>query len=340
MPLVSKLVFLVLIMVGTGSSALAADTSPRLWEVIEKNEQGVTGKFYILPVTHNGLEVEYDDYFYNTVLPFALKADVFLHEKAALVPSEVPACPTPLADTTENRTILRQAYLDVERAAYDLRTPIPKYEWMSEQDWIEVQEIEHLHAHNPTSKLSEYGLVVSMEALLFNKQLQHPELFPKVDYKVSPDVADYIAHERWIKGKKKNESIDQSSDLYDIYCAIGPKQRARYLQQKIAESDPALFKPMSKATRELANAAFAESIQNGYLTGLLNDPPDDEYSSHAVCDRNEKWLAKMRQGLSDGIKLYAVGGAHVLQPGVGNPNRCDGLLTRLRHAGYTVTLLK
>ena len=320
--------------------AFAENAPPRLWEVTGKSEQGMAGKFYILPVTHNGLDVEYDEYFHKVVMPIALKADAFLQESATLSPREVPACAAPLAETDENRKILRQAYLDVERAAYDLRTPIPREEWMSDQDWSDVQEIEHRFAHDPTAKLTEYGLVVEMGTLLFNKQLHHPELFPKVDYTVSPDIADYIAHERWLKGIKKNESIDQSSDLYDIYCAIGPRQRGRYLQQKIAESDPALFKPMSKGTRELANAAYVESIRKGYLTGLLEDHADDEYSRHAVCDRNDKWIAKMRQGLNEGIRFYALGGAHVLEPGLGNPTRCDGLLTRLRHEGYTVTLLR
>src|SRR5450830_97175 len=340
MNLASTLLLLVLTIVETtGGVVHAAEAPPRLWEITGKNEQGVSGKFYILAVTHNGLEVEYDNYFQKFVLPIALKADTFLHESAPLVEREVPACAVPLTDTKENREILRQAYLDVERAAYDARTPIPKYEWMSEKDWAEVQEIENIHAHKPTSKLTEYGLVVSMETILFNKQLHHPEQFPKVDYTLSPDIADYIAHERSVRGMKRSESIDKSNDLYDVYCAIGPTQRGRYLQRKIADADPALFKPMSKAMRELANADFSNSIQNGYLSGILEDSPDDEYSKHAVCDRNDKWLSRMRHGLTDGIRFYALGGAHVIQPAP-NHTRCDGLLLRLHKEGLTVRLVE
>lgn len=340
MKFIPKLCLLVLALVAGGNSARAANAPPRLWEVTGKSEEGIAGKFYILPVTHNGLDVEYDEYFYKVVVPIALKADAFFHEDATLVPKEVPACADPLADTRENREILRQAYIDVERAAYDLRTPIPREKWMSEQDWREVQEIEHMLAHGPISKLTEYGLVVAMGTLLFNKQLHHPELFPKVDYSVRPDIADFIADQRWKNGKKKNESIDKSTDFYDIYCAIGPQKRGQYLRQKIAESDPAVFKPMSREKREYYSQALVESVQKGYLTDPFDDHPNDDYSRHAVCDRNDKWLIKMRQGMSDGIRFYALGGAHVLQPGPSNPNRCDGLLTRLRHAGYIVTLLR
>lgn len=92
MNLVSKLLLFVLAVAGAGGLVRAADAPPRLWEVIGKNERGAAGKFYILPVTHNGLDVEYDDYFYKVVVPIALKADVFLHENATLVPRDVPAC--------------------------------------------------------------------------------------------------------------------------------------------------------------------------------------------------------------------------------------------------------
>lgn len=336
--LLKTLGLIVLVSVGHLVSAAAAADLPRLWAVTGKDHHGV---LYLLPVTHNGLEAEYDDYFYKTIVPLAMGADVFFREGALLVPSEAPACPTPLADTVENRTILRQAYADTERAVYDLRPPLKKLDWMTDQDWKEVQEAEHWFAHDPTSKLTEYGLIVSMGTSLYNTQLQHPEILRSAGYTPRPEVANYLAHERWVKGIKKNESIDTPKDMVDAYCSVDSRRRGKYLQRELEKDDPAKFAPISKEALVRGNSDFSESIQKGVLVGEFDDSPDDEYNTHLVCDRNEKWFARMRQGLSSGVTVfYALGAAHILQPSLRNAKRCDGLLARFRKAGFIVTLVR
>lgn len=317
----------------------AKEAPPRLWEISGENEQGVTGKFYLLPVTHNGLDVEYDDYFEDTVVPMALSADIFSFENAPLSSTEIPSCRTPLADTAENRSILHHARNDVERVAYETRTPIPRAEWMSEQDWKEVQEIERIIARDSVLKLSELGLIVRMDTLLIDKQIHFPETFAKVDYVPRPDVANYLAHHRLKIGKTRNESIDLVEDITNFYCAIPPLKRGRFLQKKIAEADPLFFRPLSKHALVLAGNAFATSMRLNYLVEGFSSEADDDFRRHAVCDRNEKWLREMNRGLGEGVKFYALGVAHVLQPGLADSGRCDGLLARLRQQGYAIRLV-
>lgn len=223
----------------------AADAPPRLWEVTGKNGQGVSGKFYILPVTHNGLDVEYDDYFYKTVVPTALQADVLLQESADIHPSEMPACPRPLVDTAENREILRQVLVDTERAEYDRGPHFFRTEVMTEQDWVEVQQAERWFARDAVSKLTEFGLIASMGESLHHFLSKNPDMARKVRYRPRPEVADYLQHQRWIKGIKSNEPIDLSLDLAAAYCSIEPATRGRYLQREIGRSDPLKFKPVS-----------------------------------------------------------------------------------------------
>lgn len=117
MNFVSKLFFLVLIIVGASGSALAADAPPRLWEVTGKNVQGVTAKFYVLAVTHNGLDVEFDAYFRDKVIPALDQSNIFSFEGASLAASQVSECPNRLEQTERNVEILRSGR-DRVRAAY------------------------------------------------------------------------------------------------------------------------------------------------------------------------------------------------------------------------------
>lgn len=329
------------LILASGFCALAlAEEVPRLWEVKGKNKLGIEGKFYILPVTHNGLDVEYDGYFSKTILPVALKSDVFLQESAILVPSEMPSCPQPLPDTAENREILRQAYIDVERAEYDRRPRLTRMAGLTDQDWKEVQEAEHWFAHDPVSKLTEYGLIVAMGEILHDFLEHHQELSQTVTYKPRSDIADYIQHQRWIRGIKSNEPIERGTDLAEAYCGISPARRAQYLQREISRADPLKFTPMSAEKRATFSAAFVESIKKMTLSNRLADVDNDEFSEHFVCDRNEKWLAKMRDAIGTDVRFYAVGMGHVMQRPKSDHTRCDGLLKRLRDEGFTVTLLK
>lgn len=320
------------------SSAAAAGSIPRLWAVTEKGHQGA---LYLLPVTHYDVETEYDDYFYKTIVPIAMKTDVFFLEAAPVESSEVPACPTPLADTPKNREILRQAYSDTERALYDVTAPIQKKPaGLTDQDWADVQEVQHIPTRRATSKLTEYGLILSMAKSLNMAQAQHPEWKSKAGYLFNPDVARYLVRERMAKGIKTNRSIDTTNDVVAAYCNIDSARRGQYLQKELAEYDPTKFVPLSKEKLARLNTSFVHSIQTGVLSGDVEASPQDEYFRHLVCDRNETWLMRMRQDLASGsTTFYALGGAHIFQPGVQHANRCDGLLERLRKDGYTVTLV-
>src|SRR5438128_832681 len=99
----------------TAPAVAAASDHARLWKVTGPKNDGTTATFFILPVTHNGLEVEYDEYFTKTVLPIAMKADTYLSERSSMLPSEAPACANPLENTSENRDILSKARADVAK---------------------------------------------------------------------------------------------------------------------------------------------------------------------------------------------------------------------------------
>jgi hypothetical protein len=315
----------------------AADAPPRLWEITGKNAQGVAGKFYILPVTHNGLAAEHDDYFYKTVVPIAMKADLFLSEASGLLPADAPACPNPFADTKENRDILEKAHADVERAMFDTIPVAPAMPGDTEEDRLQYREASRIFARTITHDLSEYGLIISMGAYLTTTQESHPEKLPKVDaaYASRPEIAHYIAYHRQNDGKKANASIDEKYDVVNAYCGIG-KDRPRYLQRWLALLDPTKFASPLKDELARMDAGFVEAVRDKHLNGLLVDSMAGYGDAPMVCDRNDKWLAKMQQNLGAGIRFYALGMAHVFQPAPSDKKRCDGLLLRLQKAGFAV----
>lgn len=323
-------------------SLAVADEVPRLWEVSGKNGRGVGGKFFILPVTHNGLAVEYDEYFYKTVVPIAMSVDIFLHEASHMFPNEAPACETSLSDTAENREILRKAFADVERASFEFRGPAPDPGGLSEQDRIDLLQMSHKVAHDSVKNLTEYGLLTAMDMYLTSTHLQHPEKSQKegVEYSSRPIVAPYLKQQRIkLDANSRNESIDEKFDILQAYCHMGDL-RARYLRRQIEWLDPAKFRPPT--TEEIAkfNAGFVDSIRKGYMSEILSAFPTlaTEFNEKIICERNEKWLERMRTNIGKGIRFYAVGMSHVLQPPLNVP-RCDGLLVRLRKEGFAVNLV-
>ncbi|HEU4775397.1 MAG TPA: hypothetical protein VFS95_01145 [Telluria sp.] len=330
----------VLAIVGPGRSALAVDAPPRLWEVTGKSEQGQADKFYILPVTHNGFAAEHDGYFYNIVVPIAMSADLFLSEASSMLPADAPACTVPLRNTKENRAILENAHTSVERAQFDLFPAAVEMPGITEQDRLEIGQALHFSAHALTKNLSEYGLLIAMQVFLTTTQLNHPDRLPRgdADYMSRPDIADYLRYKRQELGKRANISVDEPNDLLNAYCNMG-ESRIRYLQRKLFLLDPTNFAYPLRDEIARQEAGYRKAIQEGQLNELIADAMDG-YGNQFVCERNDKWFIKMRQGLAKGIKFYALGIAHVLQPAPENASRCDGLLTRLHHAGYSVKLLR
>lgn len=341
MHFVSQILLLLATIVAIWNPVYAAELPPRLWEVTGKNVQGVTGKFYILPVTHNGLAVEHDDYFYKTVVPIAMKADLFLHEASGMLPGDAPECPLPFADTKENRDILEKAYADVERALFDLIPPATARPGDTEEHRLQSREASRIFAHSITHDLSEYGLIISMDSYLYATQKQHPESLPKLDadHVLRPEIAHYIAYHRQKDRKKANASVDEKYDIVNAYCSMG-EERPRYLQRWIALHDPTKFALPSKDEIVRINAGFVEAVRDGHMNGLFVDAMDGYGDDAIVCDRNDKWLARMLQNLGTGVRFYALGMAHVLQPAPNHRGRCDGLLLSLQKAGLTVNVVK
>ncbi|WLI90248.1 hypothetical protein Q4S45_03745 [Massilia sp. R2A-15] len=341
MNLTSRTVLNTFAIVGFCVAANAAEAPPRLWEVTGKNEQGVTGKFYILPVTHNGLAAEHDDYFYRTVVPIAMQADLFLHESSGMLPADAPACPIPFADTTENREILGKAHADVARALLNIIPPAAAMPGDTENDRLQAREASRIFAHSLTRDLSEYGLIIAMGSYLTKTQESHPERLPKADagYASRPEIARYIAYRRQKDGKKANASIDEKYDLVNAYCGLG-KDRPRYLQRWLALLDPTKFAPPSKNELVRMDEGFVDAVRDKQLNGVLVDALAGYGDAPIVCDRNDKWLAKMKQNLGGGIRFYALGMAHVFQPAPNDKKRCDGLLLRLEKTGFTISVVK
>jgi hypothetical protein len=337
----SKLLILSLALVAKNSSALSAGAPPRLWEVTGINAQGVSGQFYILPITHNGLAVEHDDYFYQKVLPIAMDADVLLSERATMFADSAPACQTPLADTRRNRRVLAEARAAVEKASYDFAGPAPVPDGASEQDRRDIDEAMHIMARMEAEKLSEYGLLLQMQTYLTSTQLQYPERIPRGGggYGSRPEISRFLEHQRAI-AKKANASIDENNDLYEMYCSMGEK-RAKYLQQRINWYAPTHFVPPSEAQIARFSAGFAESMKSGRESALFAKFPSlsSEFDQQVVCDRNDKWVKRMMASLGTDVRFYAVGLMHVIESAP-NHYRCDRLLVRLRKEGLTVRLVR
>lgn len=324
-----------------GNSANAAGSPPRLWEVTGKNEQGVTGKFYILPVTHNGLAAEHDDYFYKTIVPIAMQADVFLSEKSLMFAHEAPSCPTPLADSRKNRKILAQARAAVEKATYDFAGPAPEPDGISEQDRLEIREAMHVMARMEAERLSEYGLLLQMKTYLVSTQFNYPERMPKLDadYMSRPEISHYLFFVRE-KAGRANASIDEKYDLFEMYCNMG-ERRAKYLQQQLAWWAPSNLIAPSKTEIARFSAGFVDSMKSGRASALFSTLPTltTEYDQQVVCERNDKWIKRMRSSLGTDVRFYALGLMHVVQP-ASNNHFCDGLLVRLRKEGFAVRLVR
>jgi hypothetical protein len=329
----------VVLLAATSQFTFATDI-PRLWEVTGKNSKGILGKFYILPVTHNGFAIEHDRYFYKTVVPIALSSDYFLYERSRLLPSSAPNCSIPLPDTAENGNILKQAYADVERALFDLFPGPPQNFGLTERDREGSRIAAQVAAHEIARNLSEYGLLLMMQGLLHQTQRDHPERLPSPDpdYVSRPDIASYLAHIRQDNKKNESQSIDENSDLLEAYCNLG-EVRARYLQLRLSLLDPTKFKYPKEDELKQYETAIAESFQRRELfVNLASEPPEFDYTF--VCERNNKWLARMQDQLGNGVRFYALGMGHVFQPSPNNRGRCDGILKRLKDAGFTVTLVQ
>ncbi|MFZ6757882.1 hypothetical protein ACO0K9_11795 [Undibacterium sp. Ji50W] len=321
--------------------AFAADV-PRLWEISGTNQTGVSGKFYILPVTHNGLDVEYDHYLQRTIMPLALKADVFSHEAALLISFKMPACPVPLSDTPDNRQRLQALRDRVTRADAAMTMPTDEQAdataarlELNEQQKRELHQANLYFVKSRVENLSEYGLHAAMIEKFSEILRKNPELKRQlgIDRTARSQIASFIALER---KEKTNASIENATEMLEAYCNMGDA-RLQFLEKYVTAYDPFNFKPMSDERIAHSNKEFSDSVSTGFLTPLW-EGDSKESDREIICGRNKNWIRTIKQNLGEGVQFYALGLSHVFQSKA-NPERCDGLLEVFRKEGYSVKLL-
>ncbi|MFZ6873204.1 hypothetical protein ACO0LF_14200 [Undibacterium sp. Di27W] len=331
----------------------------RMWEVTGIAKDGKYLSFHILGVTHNGLEVEYDDYFFKKVLPVFSRASALSAELAPLLPNMAGECPVPLAPTMANKEMIqaaREQIRSVLQAMFD-RSPkavIPGAT-QAEQEAIDqmVKSNKAAHAKQLAESYSEYGLVVAMntyfQAQKNGSALYKPESKNKLEaliqqakketgftdeISIRPDLVDYF---RTHYPQIKVESIDAPQDVVDAYCNSRPHRELEFqhhLQRWAFNDSEAEVLQMLKDRLQF-NRDLKKSIENGKMADTLS-PFSMESQTGVICTRNPRWLKKMlASSLDSQNKFYALGLAHLL-PREDGRNQCDTLLTMLKKEGMSV----
>lgn len=116
---------------------------PRMWEVTGTAANGNPLKFYILGISHLGLDPEYNEYFFKKVIPAFNSADIFSREAADWDPSLAPECPIPLEPTQANREMIRQAREKIRlhiQAPFD-KLALPEIQGVTNQEQEEINEV-------------------------------------------------------------------------------------------------------------------------------------------------------------------------------------------------------
>ncbi|MFZ6759238.1 hypothetical protein ACO0K9_18695 [Undibacterium sp. Ji50W] len=333
---------------------------PRMWEVTGTAKNGNPLKFYILGVSHNGLDPEYDNYFYKKVIPIFNTADVFSREASFWSPTLVPECPTPLTATPENREMIHAAREKVRVAQKEImdKVPIAKIPGATDDEQKELDQIQDKFRADTAKVLadsySEFGLIWAMRQLFqqlsdsdprskdIQKKMEDMAIFYSKNITghvgnvaVRKSIDQYFMH---YKPGMKAESIDATQDIVDAYCSAG-SGRSRLFQKEFNaweyQMDDIHLQERLKA-RIQADIDFEKSMKKGKISGsLLNDI--DEHSAY-VCTRNPKWLKKMITDNDKRVAFYALGLAHLL-PRSDGKHPCDDLLTMLRKTGLSVELI-
>lgn len=308
---------------------------PRLWVVSGKTANGTSAAFHILGVSHDGFDIEYDEYFEKKVLPIFRAANVYSREAALIASSNMPACPRPLEDTKENHANLHAARERIRTLA------IARGEIQLKQLGFSGEAAKNLiesSINQRVAKLTEFGLVTAMqEEAITAMQTREATLFSRVWQFISPTKPQISNHLYSIrKSGMRVESIDLPSDVYEAYCSL--EMRSKIFQLFITEFDSGVEKKLDsdkKARNELIFINYLKENKMEYSPNF----PGYQFHMGYICERNRKWARRMMNDFGNGERFYALGFAHLLPLPRGGA-QCEDLFTLLRNAGMSVTPYK
>lgn len=327
----------------------------RMWEVSGKNKDGKTLHFYLLGVTHNGLDIEYDDYFFKSVLPVFHQAGFFSHEAADWNASQAPACREPMPATENNLKMIAKARERVMRLRLEALHSMPKATFplvdKDEQDEINsVIDFSYASlAKSEADAYSELGLIWAMRHFFYDRAILEgrsagarktdavPDSSPGVRCSIfsGDQVVDSLMR---CRPSMEIRSIDSTQDIVDAYCSIPGTARANMFQRNLNEWEyasqerlPEVLKMRHEGETGLVQSLLQGKIMPPFLSDI------DDYSAW-VCTRNEKWLEKMLSAQDGKTGFYALGIAHLLPRSDGQAP-CADLLTMLRNRDMSVRLV-
>ena len=298
--------------------------TPRLWEVTSHNADGPQGKFYLLAISHLGVDVEYDGYLDEKVVPAFLQSDALEFENVDTSSLLTKGCPTPWPDTKENAQLMQMArgrvYSLMEKAVF--ASP-------GQSDRPDKKDIE-IALKRHADSMPEYGLII----YLYEYERQ---FMPLLGLPLGRgQVTNYLIKKN---EKIKTESIDTPEEWLAAYCQMN-QYRPEYFRKRIA--DPRFDQVPSMTQKDVDDASrnFSLTVNNRVPTGeiYLSFTKSDEEEKANVCGRNNNWLPKMEANMQKGVYFYAVGAAHFFPGTTGNAH-CQGLLNDLQAKGMTVRLI-
>ncbi len=307
------------------TSSAEAYGSPRLWEVINKKSDGTIQVFHILGVTHNGLNSEYESYFYEKVIPVFKIARSYSSESAALAPELVPACPSPLAETPRNTLLLSRARALVSAAYYAKLSSAGLSDAINDDDKAAIRTSQQIFASQLSQNLSEYGLLIALRERRAMLKREQPARHRSA-------VADYLFLNR---GNIAVESIDTPAEMIDAYCGQNSARSNSFSDE--LESLEEIDKYDTPESEVISSERyFRESLARGALVPELKHG-GKEYWDNYVCKRNGNWVKRITEDNNLDGKFFALGLAHLLPSAwVG----CATTLESLAKNGMRIRLLE
>jgi hypothetical protein len=301
----------------------ASGDRARLWRISLPSDPART-PVYILGISHQGFDDEYDEYFFKKVLPAFDTSVEFWAEYADLKKFQNVECTTRLADNSQNRNLTRAARKLVgDRYENYFNTRIKN--WSDVGDAKAQAMVRSAHAMmGPAyaAGLSEYGLLTSIG--------DYPT--EPVTLNARPKVVAFLSRRR---PAMVFHSIDEDKDVFDAYCGSG-KDRSVLLQ---IQMDSAINpEDVQRRQRQRDADEFRRSLEDRVFARSEVELSVQGARSW-LCNRNEKWLGIIKNAVGQGPSFFALGLAH-LMPAAAKNVPCDDLLTALRREGMSVELIK
>lgn len=306
-----------------GLYAHAADL-PRMWKIKRQTVTGETQTFHILGASHNGLDFEYDAYFFDKVLPIFDRSSMLFSESALMIPNQVPQCTLPLEQNDENRQLLSAMRAKLETQYFDDLVRDFKFEGFTNEQTVEVREAFKLMAKMRVESLSEYGLLLALMQVNPNP--------PAEALRSRTDVLSFLK----VRSKEiPRASVDTPEEMISAFCSL-KADRAKYIREQVKsftvpDWDAAEVQAFERARKELLSSFVTGNLSSYFNQGL-------EFEEAYVCERNRNWLKLILSSKLGDQSFFVLGFAHVMSADW-RPKNCPDFLTMLKNEAFTVELV-